>query len=54
VAGKRVAASFIAVRPPAASNADIDAGCTLTELDWHDDYKTASLHLSGLPLLDMP
>jgi len=52
--GKRVPAGFIAVRPPAAGNAELEAGCALTDLDWRDDYKTAQLKLSGLPLLDTP
>jgi len=49
IAGQRVPSSFIAVRPDNA-----EAGCALTELAWRDDYRSAPLKLTGVPLLDAP
>jgi hypothetical protein len=54
IAGQRIASGFVAVRPPGTSPNDAEAGCVSTELPWREEYRNASLKLTGVPLLDVP
>lgn len=49
IAGQRVSSAFVAVRLD-----NVEAGCAATELPWRDEYRSAALKLTGVPLLDVP